>query len=416
MVSIMKLSVIIVNYNVKYFLEQCLCSVQQAIIGLAAEVLVIDNCSSDNSVAYLKHKFPFVKFIINDANMGFAKANNVALQQSNGSYILFLNPDTIIAENTLKECLSFFETHTDAGAVGVKMLDGNGFFLPESKRAFPSPFVSFFKLSGLSVIFPQSSFFNRYALGALDKNKVHEVDVLCGAFMMAEKKLLFKLNGFDETFFMYGEDIDLSYRIQQLGKKNYYFGHISIIHFKGESAGKNKLKYTRMFYKAMHVFVSRHYTGVKALLLKVFLQLGIFIRSLLSLIALPFKTFLKKFSSKNVKENIFLIGDGPSTTEAEKIILAHRKNAISSSVIIEKKEQPVFTKGAEIVFCTGTFTYLETIKLTERNAGMNIFKWHGLNTKSIVGSTHKKYTGTVYFADDTVVENTADTPQAIAAS
>jgi GT2 family glycosyltransferase len=177
-----QLSVIIVNYNVKYFIEQCLCSVQQAIKNINAEIIVVDNNSSDGSIEYLREKFAAVKFIINNNNKGFAKANNIALKECKGDYVLFLNPDTIIAEDVLQNCIDFFAQHNEAGAVGVRMIDGSGNFLPESKRSFPSPAVSFFKLSGFSSLFPKSKLFNRYALGFLKEDKVHEVDVLCGAF------------------------------------------------------------------------------------------------------------------------------------------------------------------------------------------------------------------------------------------
>src|SRR3954469_6129345 len=183
----MQLSIIIVNYNVKFFLEQCLCSVKKAIENIDAEVFVIDNYSADGSVDYLQKNFSWIKFIVNKKNEGFAKANNIALKQCTGDYILFLNPDTIIPENTFRECLDFFDEHNHAGAIGVKMVDGAGNFLPESKRSFPSPLISFCKLSGLSVSFPRSKFFNKYALGFLDEDKVHEVDVLCGAFLMVKK-------------------------------------------------------------------------------------------------------------------------------------------------------------------------------------------------------------------------------------
>src|SRR6476660_697571 len=193
----MRLSIIIVNYNVKFFLEQSLCSVKKAIEKIDVEVFVVDNCSADGRVDYLQKNFSWVKFIVNEKNEGFAKANNIALKQCTGDYILFLNPDTIIPENILEHCLDFFDKYPQAGAVGVKMVDGGGNFLPESKRSFPSPAVSFFKLSGLSSLFPRSKFFNRYALGFLDENEVHEVEVLCGAFLMVKKSILIQLRGFD---------------------------------------------------------------------------------------------------------------------------------------------------------------------------------------------------------------------------
>lgn len=279
----MDISIIIVNYNVKYFLEQCLCSVQKAIAGFDAEVIVVDNGSEDGSIAYLQPMFPSIHFISNKKNIGFSRANNVGLSCAKGHYIVFLNPDTLIPENIFANCISFFETHACCGALGVRMIDGRGIFLPESKRSFPSPLVSFYKLTGLSSLFSISPHFNRYALGYLDEEQVHEVDVLAGAFMMVRKNVIEQTKGFDESFFMYGEDVDLSYRIQQLGYKNYYTGRQTIIHFKGESRKKGSLNHIRMFYGAMNTFVGKHYSGGKATLFSWFIQLSIAVRALFSL-------------------------------------------------------------------------------------------------------------------------------------
>jgi O-antigen biosynthesis protein len=278
----MQLSVIIVNYNVKYFLEQCLFSVQKAIAGIAAEVLVVDNASSDGSREYLEQRFNWVRFSWNDENIGFARACNQALKESSGKYILFLNPDTIVPENCFNKCFSFFNDTPGAGAIGIRMLDGSGQFLPESKRSFPSPLTSFYKLGGLSAIFPKSKTFNRYHLGYLNEHENHEIDVMSGAFMMIQKEVLSKTGGFDESFFMYGEDVDLSYRIQQAGYKIYYFSKSSILHFKGESTRKSSFNYVRMFYLAMGKFVNKHYSTSKAGLFTNIINVAIFMRALLS--------------------------------------------------------------------------------------------------------------------------------------
>jgi len=274
----MTLSIIIVNYNVKYFLEQCLCSVEKAIAHIEAEVFVVDNNSTDGSVAYLKNKFSFVHFIANADNVGFGKANNQALQYCTGDYILFLNPDTIVAEDCFTKCVSFFKKNKDCGALGIKMIDGSGTFLPESKRAFPSPMASFFKLTGISALFPTSPVFNQYSLGFLDEFSNHKVDVLAGAFIMTTNTVIQSVKGFDEDFFMYGEDIDLSYRIQKLGYNNYYFAESSIIHFKGESTKKGSLNYVKMFYSAMSIFVKKHYKGSTAKVFSIVIQLAIILR------------------------------------------------------------------------------------------------------------------------------------------
>lgn len=246
----MTLSIIIVSYNVKHLLENCLHSVSKAIEGIEAEVIVIDNASSDNSIGYLQPLFPAFRFIPNFANEGFARANNKALAISTGKFVLFLNPDTIVPPDCFHKCIAFLESNPSAGALGVKMLNGDGEFLPESKRGFPTPVVSLLKLSGISS--------SRYYLSHLDKDKVQEVDVLSGAFMMVKKGVLERTGGFDERFFMYAEDIDLSYRIQKAGYKNFYFPGTTITHFKGGSTKKD-VKYVRQFYKAMSQFARKHY-------------------------------------------------------------------------------------------------------------------------------------------------------------
>ena len=278
----MQLSVIIVNYNVKYFLEQCLYSVQKACTDIDSEIIVADNNSTDGSRAYLEGDFPAVKFIWNCDNIGFAKANNIALEKAKGEFVLFLNPDTLLAEDSIEKCMQFFKIHEKIGALGIHMVDGSGNFLKESKRAFPSPLTSLFKLSGLARLFPLSKIFARYHLGHLPENKNHEVDVLAGAFMMIPKKVLSEIGNFDERFFMYGEDVDLSYRIQEAGYKNYYFAESSIIHFKGESTKRGSLNYVRLFYKAMSLFVKKHYSGSKAGFFIFFIQTAIIIRAFFS--------------------------------------------------------------------------------------------------------------------------------------
>lgn len=271
----MHLSVIIVNYNVKYFLEQCLYSVEKALLNIDAQIIVIDNNSSDGSKAFLTDKFPLVYFIWSKENLGFSKANNIGLAKATGKYILFLNPDTLVAEDCFEKCIGFFETHQNVGALGIRMIDGGGKFLKESKRGFPSLFPSLFKLFALTSLLPTSKIFARYYLGNLSENENHTVDVLSGAFMLIEKKVLDKIGGFDEDFFMYGEDIDLSYRVQNAGYKNYYFSQTTIIHFKGESTKKGNLKYVQLFYGAMNLFLQKHNTSAKSILYSFFIKIAI---------------------------------------------------------------------------------------------------------------------------------------------
>jgi GT2 family glycosyltransferase len=283
----MQLSVIIVNYNSKKLLENCLFSVQKAMQKIDGEIIIVDNNSTDGSKEYLPLKFTNVKFIFNHANLGFAKACNQGFEISSGNHVLFLNPDTILTETCLKDCISFFETHADAGAAGVRMLDEDGNFLKESKRGLPSPAASFYKLFGLTAMFPGSKTIAKYYQGHLREDEINPVDVLSGAFMMIKKEVFEKVNGFDESFFMYGEDIDLCLRITQQGYKNYYLGKVSITHSKGGSTVYN-YKYIRDFYGAMNLFVKKHYND-KPTLYRSFLHAGIGFRKMMAMIALPFR-------------------------------------------------------------------------------------------------------------------------------
>lgn len=278
------LSIIVVNYNVQHFLRQTLDSINRASSDINTEVFVVDNNSIDGSVNMVIQDFPQVKLIANKDNPGFSKANNQAILQSKGKYILLLNPDTVLQEDTLKKCFSFMESHPEAGAVGAKMLDGSGQFLPESKRGFPSPWVSFCKATGLSSIFKKSKTFNQYHLGYLDENETNEIDVLCGAFMFMRKSVIDEVGMLDEAFFMYGEDIDLSYRIKEAGYKIYYFPETQLIHFKGESTKKSSVNYVRVFYQAMIIFAKKHFSGKGAGLLVFMLNIAIFGRAMISLI------------------------------------------------------------------------------------------------------------------------------------
>lgn len=274
-----KLSVIIVNYNVKYFLEQCLYSVFDAGKCVDIEVIVIDNNSVDGSVKMLKEKFPEVKLIENKKNTGFAKANNQGIKISKGEYVLLLNPDTIVEHDTLEKVVKFMDEHPDAGGLGVKMVDGKGDFLPESKRGLPTPFVAFYKIFGLSKLFPKSKIFGKYHLGYLDKDETNQVEILAGAFMLLRKKTLDEVGLLDENFFMYGEDIDLSYRIVKAGYKNYYFPKTRIIHYKGESTKKSSVNYVVVFYKAMVIFAKKHFSKKNAKLFSFFIKIAIFFRA-----------------------------------------------------------------------------------------------------------------------------------------
>lgn len=295
------LSIVIVNYNVSNFLEQCLNSVYAALKTIPAEVFVVDNNSVDGSQEMLQQKFPQVELIANTENVGFSKANNQAIAISRGRYVLLLNPDTVVQEDTFESCLRYMNQHPDTGALGVRMLDGRGRFLPESKRGLPTPAVSFYKIFGLSKLFPKSKFFNRYSLGYLDELQNHEVDVLCGAFMFMRAEALEKVGLLDEAFFMYGEDIDLSYRIQLGGYKVVYFAETKIIHYKGESTKKGSLNYVFVFYNAMIIFAQKHFSKRYAKLFSITIHLAIYLRASLSL--------LKRIVSKSAAQSFDFISN-----------------------------------------------------------------------------------------------------------
>jgi O-antigen biosynthesis protein len=275
----MKLSIIIVNYNVEHFLEQCLHSVIKAAKNSLCEIIVVDNSSVDGSVAMVRRNFPGVKLILNEKNVGFSIANNLGIKEARGEYILLLNPDTVVQEDTFEKTLKFMDTHIHAGGLGVMMLDGKGKFLPESKRGLPTPGVAFYKIFGLSALFPKSKIVGKYHLGYLDKNKTHEIDVLAGAFMLIRKSVLEKTGLLDETFFMYGEDIDLSYRITLAGYRNYYFPETRIIHYKGESTKKSSINYVLVFYNAMAIFARKHFAKDQAKLFSLLIYFAIAVRA-----------------------------------------------------------------------------------------------------------------------------------------
>ena len=286
-----KLSIIIVNYNVKHFIEQCLFSVFKAAEALPCEIFVVDNNSVDGSTVLIKEKFPNVILIENKINTGFSVANNQAIKLAKGEYVLLLNPDTVVQEDTFSKIIHFMEQTPDAGGLGVKMLDGQGNFAPESKRGLPTPEVAFYKMFGFSKFFPKSKKFGKYHLSYLSENEIHSVDVLSGAFMLIRKSVLDNIGYLDETFFMYGEDIDLSYRITQSGFKNYYFPKTQIIHYKGESTKRSSLNYVLIFYKAMAIFSKKHFSGSHAFWFQFLIHIAIVLKAGLALINRFFKSF-----------------------------------------------------------------------------------------------------------------------------
>lgn len=284
----MTLSVIIVNYNVKYFLKQCLASVfgskKELADGttLSLDVWVVDNDSVDGSMEMVHSDFPQVHVIENHENVGFARANNMALAKSTGDCLLLLNPDTVVENDTFVRCVDFMVQHADCGGLTVKMVDGKGNYLRESKRGFPSPAASFYKISGLTRLFPRSKRFAAYYMGHLGEDDVNEIEILPGAFLMLRREVYDKIGGLDETYFMYGEDIDYSWSIKLAGWKNYYLPTTRIIHYKGESTRKGSMNYVYTFYNAMAIFVRKYFSGKDARLFNLLLQVAIWLRATLA--------------------------------------------------------------------------------------------------------------------------------------
>ncbi|MGX7668271.1 glycosyltransferase family 2 protein [Flavobacterium pedocola] len=274
----MQLSVIILNYNVRYFLEQCVLSVQKALENIDGEIIVVDNFSVDDSCAMMKKRFPNVKLIENKANLGFPKGNNIGVAAAKGEYICILNPDTVVAEDTFQKVLQFAESQPDLGIIGCKLIDGTGNFLPECKRGVPTPWVAFTKIFGLYKIFPKSSLFNKYYAQHLSENETGKVDILVGAFMVMKRKLYMEVGGFDENCFMYSDDIDLSYLVLKSGKSNYYFHEASVIHYKGESTVRDGT-YMKRFREAMQFFYKKHFCG--SVIFDVLMRIGAFAFALL---------------------------------------------------------------------------------------------------------------------------------------
>ena len=385
----MQLSIIIVNYNVQCFLEQCIISVIAACKNIEAEIIVVDNNSTDGSKLFFNNRFKAVQFIWLRQNLGFAKANNIGLTAAKGSTILFLNPDTIVPEDCFEQCLTFFQSKDNAGALGIRMIDGSGCFLKESKRGFPSLFTSFCKLSGLTALFPSSTFFANYYLGHLPENQNNPVAVLSGAFMMVDKKVLDKLGGFDETFFMYAEDIDLSYRIQKAGYLNYYFADSTILHFKGESTQKETLQYINTFYGAMVLFVKKHHGLFISSVYTLVIQAVIAIKS----ISTGINNLLKKLSNKSgkkfIKGKAFVISDA----NIFKLIQQNTGQLFDAVEKIDSLKMLTST-GNTIILCNPPLSFKDIIQQIQQHKGQHKFFIHAAETSCLVASDNKNNDGT----------------------
>lgn len=369
----MILSVIIVSYNSSSFLELCLHSVAKAIsqLEIESEVIVVDNSSSDDSCEVLNNKFSFVKLIQNDENIGFSKANNLGVSKAKGKYICILNPDTVLQENTFDEILKFYKSNIKVGFVGCQMIDGNGMFLKESKRVIPSIFSSFMKVLGIS----------KFYYSALDKDKRGYIDILAGAFMFVEKTIYDSVKGFDEDYFMYGEDIDLSYKALKKGYSNYYLGDVKIIHFKGESTDKNSV-YINRFYNAMYIFYTKHFN--KFLFTKIlaysFFKFIISIKNLSNFSDLG----LKLVNSKTAYKNTFLV---TGSTDDKISITATRVDL--NYLAINK------TENSLLIFDLNSISLSEIINHFDFISESNSFRIIVPNTNFYVGSDYADKKGQI---------------------
>ena len=386
----MQLSVIILNYNVRYFLEQCVASVQEALSNIDGEIIVVDNNSLDDSCEMMKTHFPNVKLIENNTNLGFPKGNNIGVAHAKGDYICILNPDTVVAEDTFEKVLAFAEKQKNIGIVGCKLIDGTGNFLPECKRGVPTPFVALTKIFGLYKLFPKTALFNRYYAQHLSENETGKVGILVGAFMIMKRNLYQEIGGFDENCFMYSDDIDLSYMALKKGKTNYYFHETTVIHYKGESTVKDGL-YMKHFREAMQFFYRKHFRS--SIIFDVFMKIGAFFFALIKknqsklkpLKAEKYVLFSKNEKLKNKLENLF-----------------HKKvhwqsqiegNILFSHSILNKTQ-------TEIIFDNTDLSFKEIISFLEANKNQGFtFKIIPKNTFFMIGSNNSNDKGTVIKID-----------------
>lgn len=381
----MQLSVIILNYNVRYFLEQCLLSVREAIHGLDAEIIVVDNNSPDDSCQMIKERFPDVILIENKENVGFPKGNNIGVEKAKGKYVCILNPDTVVAEDTFAKIITFAQNQTDLGIIGCKLIDGTGNFLPESKRSIPTPWVSFTKIFGLYKLAPTSNWLGRYYTGHLREDQTGKTDVLVGAFMVLERELYNEVGGFDERYFMYGEDIDFSYTVLRKGKSNYYFPETSVIHYKGESTVRDGT-YMKRFQQGMELFYQKNLKT--SVFFSLFMKMGAFFFSFM-------KVFQGKPKQKPKPENYIFISDNS-------ILKEKLQNTLKKNIQIQKFEnqKAVFSQtfsglgSVEVILDADYLTFKECISIMEMNKGKSLtFKILPNDSNFIIGSNSNNERG-----------------------
>lgn len=376
----MQLSVIILNYNVRYFLQQCVLSVQQALQGIDGEIIVVDNNSADDSCAMMREHFPNVTLIENKENYGFPKGNNMGVATAKGKYICILNPDTVLAEDTFTKVLAFAESKNDLGITGVKFIDGTGHFLPESKRGVPTPWVAATKIGGLYKLFPKASLFNKYYAQHLGENETGKVDILPGAFMFMERTLYLDAGGFDEACFMYSDDIDLSYSILQKGRSNYYFAGTKIIHYKGESTVKDGT-YMKRFREAMQFFYKKHFRSSPVF--------DLFMRGGTLVFALAKKN---KKAVKVQPEYYILFSKNEQLCQKLETILQKKVTRLGQ---YEHNVVPSRSSGAGVIMDNELLSFGEIIAIMEKNKKCVTFMIKPAGCDFIIGSNSSNDRGEV---------------------
>ena len=381
----MQLSVIILNYNVRYFLALCVASVQKALDGIDAEIIVVDNASSDESAAMMRRDFPEVTLLVHTENAGFPKGNNKGVELAKGEYICILNPDTVVAEDTFVKMLEFAQSQRHFGIAGCKLIDGSGAFLPESKRGVPTPWVAFTKVSGLYKIFPRTRWFNQYYAQHISENETGKAAILVGAFMFLKRDLYQKVGGFDERCFMYSDDIDLSYLVLKEKKNNWYYPETTVIHFKGESTLKDEV-YMKRFKEAMQFFYGKHFK--KSWFFNGLMQLGILFFAL--------KKKSEKGTEKQIPEHVILVSDNKQLYETA-LTQKKKLECYSAGELLERIEK-YKGKSAEFWFDMDFFSYKDYIRFTQNYSKENFtFKIKPSNFNFFIGSNDKNSRGEVVF-------------------
>lgn len=391
----LKLSVIIVNYNVKYYLDQCIRSVLRAFeeMNTPAEIIVVDNHSADGSVDYLEQRypqklFPMVRFVRSAHNLGFARANNIAIRQSRGEYVLLLNPDTIVGEDALKASVDFMDAHEDAGAVGVRMLGAQGRRAMESRRGLPTPMVSFFKMLGFCNRWPHHRLFGKYYMGYLPWDEPSQIEVVSGAYCMLRRKALDEVGLLDEDFFMYGEDIDLSYRVLKGGYHNYYLP-VDILHYKGESTQKSSFRYVHVFYEAMLIFFRKHYSGM-TFLLSLPIKTAIYAKALMALVGMLSDRMRKSLgffapSAEGAQHYVF-VGSLEMQDACRDIARRQGLDAeFHDSKVLEDKSEATWSEKNDnvLVLDADSMSYADMLKRMSRLSDMNVNVTLGTYSKEI---------------------------------